>query len=368
MTKEQEVILEILKYDSSEKLINLLNDDSINWINVLGYLTYHRIAGLAYEKVNNINIRLFDFPVFFTTYMINQSQKVRTLEQNKWINTISKELNNRNINHVFLKGAILNNCLFNCGARASNDIDILVKKSDISEVTSVLKKLGFIQGKYNYKKKKIEEYSQKEIMNSVNNRGETAPFIKISDDPNIKTIDIDVNFSLDWNTNISEQTINSFLNSKIQIKNSNEEFIYSLDYKYNFLQLCCHLYKDSALIDIIKKRKVLDLYKFVDIYYFIKKYFNLIDVDDLYLEIEKYNLKQQVFFSLKCIIVLFPDSQSEKIKKLINKLDGDNSTLNTIFDQYNPNLKMKTNNDLIERIFSYNIIKHYKEEKNDKSN
>lgn len=366
MNKDNQVILNILKYNSNQSLTKLLNDNSINWINVLGYLTYHRVAGLAYEKVNNINIRLFDYPVFFTTYLINQAQKIRTLEQHKWISLITQELVNNNIKHVFLKGSVLSSSLYNYGSRASNDIDLLISKKDIQKVTKILNNLGFLQGKYNYKNNLIEEFTNKEKIRIINKIGETAAFIMKSDNPTIKTIDVDVNFSLNWDPNFDESTVDDFLDKRVLIENiTTKEKIYSLCHEHNFIELCIHLYKDSSLIDIIKKRKVLDLYKFVDIYYFIMKYFHEMNMNNLYLEISKYKLDDYIFFSLMYVINIFPDANIQEVQFLINKLNPKENILNYIFDQYDNTVKMTTKKDILERIFSYDLIKIYEGEKNE---
>ena len=75
---EKDFIIEIIRFNTNkEKIEEFIKCNKINWINVLGFISYHRIAGLVYEKMNSVNIRLLDFPVFFSTYMINQSQKCR---------------------------------------------------------------------------------------------------------------------------------------------------------------------------------------------------------------------------------------------------------------------------------------------------
>ena len=108
MNKEFNVILELLKYDNIN-VDKILSSKNINWMKILGFLTYHRLAGLAYEKIAQIGVRSFEFPLYITTAMINNAQTKRTKEQNHWINLISEELVKENIPHAFLKGAILNN-------------------------------------------------------------------------------------------------------------------------------------------------------------------------------------------------------------------------------------------------------------------
>ncbi len=356
MNQEHKLILELLKYD-----VNVHDDfflNNVNWINILGYLTYHRVAGLTYEKMEKIGVRKFDYPVYFTTYMINELQKERTLEQNKWINIISNELDKNNIEYVFLKGSILNNTLFKYGSRASNDIDILIKKDSIPVVTNILHNLGFIQGKYDYKNKKIIKFTQEELDKSILTRGETAPFVRKNNNPAVETIDVDLNFSIDWSQNNNE-IVDYFLKNRISIIKNDNIPIYSLNYYHNFIELCIHLYKDSSLVGILKKRKVLDLYKFIDIYYFIKKYFTEIDIDILYQEIKKYSLEKYIYFSLTYTTELFPDSKSNQIESLLRKIKTEN-ILNIIFEQEDENKKMITSSTITERIFSYDVIHKYR--------
>lgn len=359
MNKENDIILELLNYDEKYNKELLFSND-INWMNILGYLTYHRIAGLAFEKMEKIGVRSFDYPIYLTTQMIHQAQKERTLEQNKWINLISKNFDKNNIEYVFLKGSILNNTLFKYGSRVSNDIDILIKKEDIEKVTNLLNNLEFIQGKYDYKNKKIIEFSQEEINNSILTRGETASFVKKSENPAIETIDVDINFSIDWNPN-NEEIVNYFIKERIKIIKNDNIQIFSLNYNHYFIELCIHFFKDSSLIDILKKRKVLDLYKFVDIYYFIRKYFNKINVNNLYEEISRYNLEKYIYFSLSYITEVFPDCITQKIKFLLEKTKQDSILLNTIFDQNDVKTKLITLFPIKERIFEYDLIKKYKE-------
>ncbi len=357
MKIEQKIIIELLKYEDNNKVLGLMKHNP-NWIEILGYLTYHRLAGLAYEKIKNLNVRNFDYPIYLNTYMINQSQKIRTYEQNKWINIISDELNKKNIKYVFLKGAILNNTLFKYGSRVSNDIDILIEKKSIPIITDVLNKLGFVQGKYNYKTKTIHKFTKKEIKESILTRGETAPFVMKTNLPEIETIDIDINFSIDWkptNNNI----VNDFLNHRILINKNDNIPIFSLNHYHNFIELCIHLYKDCTLIDIIRKRKVLDLYKFVDIYYYFKKYEAEINVDILYKIIKKYKLEKYIYFSLKYVTEIFPDIKNLELENLLKSIEKDN-TLNIIYDQSNPNITMQTDTKIIDRVFSYNVINKYR--------
>jgi hypothetical protein len=363
--KEHNAVLEIIKFDNkkkkTDKLLTVLEDKTLNWIEILGYLCYHRVAGLAYEVINAVDVRNLDFPVFFTLYMIHQSQSIRTEFQKEYIKSISSALCEANIEHVFLKGSVLSSTIYPVGTRAFNDIDILVSKKSIQEVKKVLYELGFLQGQYDYKKGVVDRFDQDTITQSINTRGEMAPFVKIVDEKTIKTIDVDVNFSLDWKSDGSDEAVDYFLNKRVLTPVDNNFSIYSLKEEHLFIHLCSHFHKDAALIDVVKKRKVLDLYKFVDIYTFIQTYFKKISPEKIFDDSVKYGFDKHVFFALNYVIRAFPDILTIKnVNALYQKYNYINTDVMTvIFDQYNSEIKMKDKSSLIDKLFSYDIIKDY---------
>lgn len=359
---EKKLIIEVFKYEPDElKIKEYVNSGNINWPLVLGFVSYHRIAGLFYEKFNKINVRLLDFPVFFSTYMINQSQKIRSELQFDEIKKISRALDKSDIKYIFLKGSVLNQLIYEPGSRASNDIDILVNKDSINKVTDILNSIGFMQGKYNYKTNTIEPFSEEELKESIIKKGETCPFVKISNNPTIKTIDVDVNFSLDWDSNYDTNIINTILDSRIKIDIDNG-YIYSLNIYYNLIELCTHFYKDMALLDIISKRKVFDLYKVLDIYYLIKKFYKNINFTEFEKAISYTNTYDFVYFTLINISALFNDFETKEIAQLLKNMENKISSkniINTIFDQYNTNIKYITSKNIVDRFFSYNVLELY---------
>jgi hypothetical protein len=359
---EKDLVLEILKYDTNnEKIEYIIKNNKINWMEILGFISYHRVSGLFYSKMDKINIRLLDYPVFFSSYMTNQAQKIRNDQQLIEIKKISKEFNSNKIDYIFLKGTILNQIIFKSGERASNDIDILINKDSIVNATNSLKKLGYIQGKYDYKKDTIIEYNEDELEQSLLSKGETCPFIKKSNNLTIKTFDVDLNFSLDWTPDYDQNIIFNILNNKEQIVIDDIQ-VYSANIYDNIIELCIHLYKDMSLIDIIKKRKVFDLYKLIDIYYLINLYFDKIDFHILEVKIKKINAENYVYFALKYINAIFDDFNHYNIIDLIGNLEKyitDSEILNVAFDQYNENIKLYSYSDLKERIFKYNVIDDY---------
>jgi hypothetical protein len=363
--KENDAVLEIVRFGSEKRepanLLAVLDDDALNWIEILGYLCYHRVAGLAYETINSINVRKLDFPVFFAIYMIHQAQSMRTELQKQHVKSISSALRDENIEHVFLKGAVLSSTIYPAGTRAFNDIDILVSKRSLRPVRNLLYDLGFLQGKYDYKKGAVDEFHRDALAESIDTRGEMAPFVKIVNDKTLKTIDVDVNFSLDWRSDGTDEAVAHFLSERILTPVDDECSLYSLREEHLFIHLCSHFYKDAALIDLVRKRKVLDLYKFVDIYTFVQHCFDRIDQTKIFADSVKYGFDRHVFFALNHVGTVFPDMMAlPGVSVFYQQYDHIGaSVLTEVFDQYDSTVRMEATAGLIDRLFSYDVIKSY---------
>jgi hypothetical protein len=365
--KEHRAVLEIIKFDNKKlkkNINNILKDKILNWLEILGYLCYHKIAGLAYETIVKAvdNVKKLDFSVFLTLYITHEAQTIRLNEQRKYIKIISSALRKAGIKHVFLKGAVLSNTIFPPGARFLSDIDILVHKNSLSKAKRVLSKLGFIQGIYDHKNNIIKKFSKEKVKEFEKNKNETAPLVKMINKPFIKTINVDINFSLDWRPNSSKEAVNYFLNNRKIIYIDNNFPIYSLKEEHMFIHLCNNFYKDAVLFDIVTKKKGLELCKFADLYAFIQKFFKKIDIKKIFNDSITYGFDKYVFFTLTYLIKAFPDLlEIKKIKTLYEKYSHmKDDIMYIIFDQYDPKFKMKDKKDLIERLFSYDIIKNFK--------
>ena len=189
--------------------------------------------------------------------------------------------------------------------------------------------------------------------------------MKIANETAIKTFDVDLNFSLDWTPNYNQELIDEVLNNRIKIELDENNIIYSANIYDNIIELCTHLYKDMALMDIVKKRKVFDLYKFIDIYYYINLNYKSINFNTLKEKIILFSAEQYVYFALKYLSEIFNDFKSEEILSLmeyLQKIISNSEILDTVIDKYNENKRLVSKLDIRDRIFEYNIIDKYRGE------
>ena len=198
--------------------------------------------------------------------------------------------------HILLKGSVLCNvaeeesAIYEDGERISNDIDILVEQDGITAVENSLKKLGFIQGRYAPGEKKIKPFPRLEILKRRMNRGETAPFLKTTGNPELPFIEADINFSLGNVPGERDSLLSEMIATrkeyagKVPMYVANEEMF--------FLHLILHQYKESCLYFMAERRKDLDLYKLADIYYLWKK--DTFDKGDLKKLAFKYGVQKEI--------------------------------------------------------------------------
>ncbi len=244
-----------------------------DWYEVLGFLYCHKIAGLFYNRAAKGALSL---PSKITKLLSDtyeaQARRVRFMREG--IREISGALIASGAEHVFLKGSVLANiaekecAVYEDGERISNDIDILVKPDNITAVSDVLKTLGFVQGTYDKTNGRVVEFSRLEILKRRMNRGETAPFLKATGNPEVPFIEVDINFSLGNVPGERETLLAEMLATRK--KYEGKAPMYVADEEMFFLQLVLHQYKESCLYFTVERGKDLDLYKLADMYYLWK--------------------------------------------------------------------------------------------------
>lgn len=189
-----------------------------------------------------------------------------------YIAELSAALQKTGAGCVFLKGSVLSNLSYNeiyaDGERSSNDIDLLAKPSCVGEIEKVLRELGYVQGEYSAEEKTIKPYTRLEIVKRRMNRGEAAPFVKLTGNAEIPFIEVDINFSLGNTPNEEQDLLTEIIKTgldykgKVSLRVPGEEMF--------FLHLILHQYKEGCLYFMAERGKELDLYKLADIYYLIK--------------------------------------------------------------------------------------------------
>ena len=260
-TKEKKVFLELCNFKktqgiSEETIIKNATPE------VLGHLFFNRMQSVAYGimkergligKVNR------EFRNSLANAYIQNKEKNNSFFC--CLDKLTDILSDCEGRYAMLKGALL--CgIYPEGYRTSNDIDLLVRPEDVSNIGNVLNKSGFLQG--NIRNGEFIKASRADIIESKMTRGETIPYILEVNMPYMKYLEVDINFSLDYK-NSDANTLCEMLKKAQKIK-FGEHSIFSLN-KYDFfIHLCLHLFKEATTYPWVEMKRDMTLYKYLDIY------------------------------------------------------------------------------------------------------
>lgn len=320
----RENILNLCKIQRNETI----NLEYIDAYKLLGQLCMHRLAGAAYrtlvatKQLSSINREMR------TTLQMLYSGNMRKNESMKiCMKELSKILADEEFPYAALKGAILVN-LYPEGVRTSNDIDFLVNRSDLTKITRLLLDNGFSQG---YIRNNIfVPATRRNIVNALINRGETTPFIKKVNLPEMKYLEVDVNISLDESAFRSETAVSKMLQKLRFDKNIG---LYTLDKADFLIHLCTHLYKEASVYQWVQMGRDLSLYKFLDIFLFCQKELSKEDVPLLIERAKQYQVEEACYYSIYHTSLLW--DMNEKFVQLL--LEGlDRRSLGFLDEVYSP--------------------------------
>lgn len=197
--------------------------------------------------------------------------------------------------YALLKGAYLTG-LYPAGLRTSNDIDILLDQSNLSVLEDALLRADFLQG--NIRSGVFIPADRKEIVMSRMMRGETVPFIRSVHLPQMEFLEIDVNFSLDYQPVQTDDTVSAFLNRCQPLIHAGRSCLYTLDPIDFLIHLCCHLFKEATVYAWVLMERDVSLYKFLDLYLFLHTWTDPAWYRSLGASIQAYGLERECYFAL----------------------------------------------------------------------
>ena len=263
MNKEQQLVLELCRFvrPDGEKIKRLL-DEKPDMPVVLGHLVYNRMGGAAYGVLRDTGL-LGEVNREFrnTLQIVYESNMARTQSFQRALSRLSVPLSSLKIPYALLKGAFLA-YRYPLGYRTSNDVDILVEPRYISELTDCLTMAGFRQG---YLRGGVfAPATRQEVIAARLTRGETVPFVKELGLPGLRYLEIDVNFSLDYQ-NAGSRCVAELLRNPLWLP-TRAEPVRTLPREDFLLHLCAHLYKEATTWAWVEMGRDLSLYKFADLY------------------------------------------------------------------------------------------------------
>lgn len=241
---------------------------------VLGHLFFNRMQAVAYGTLKKHGL-LGKVNREFRNSLLGAY--IQNIEKNnsffKCVELVEKALSKCECKYAMLKGAYL--CItYPEGYRTSNDIDLLVHPKDVTEIGNALLFAGFKQG--SVRNGKFQPATRKEIIESKMTRGETIPYIKEVNFPQMQYLEVDINFSLDYKPGDTD-LLNEMMSNTLFVKL--EDFrVRTLRADDFFVHLCSHLYKEATTLPWVEMMRDMTLYKYCDIYMLLN------DADEEYVD------------------------------------------------------------------------------------
>lgn len=328
------------KKDFNEKLLEHATP------NVLGELFYNRMNGVAYGVLKK-NGLLHKVNREFRNSL--QMGYLHNIEKNKSFFLCLKHLNemldNVNFKYALLKGGLL--CgNYPDGFRTSNDVDILISPRDVSKLSTLLSESGFKQGKI--MNDEFVPASRKEIIESKFTRGETVPFVKKVDLPNMKYLEVDVNFSLDYK-NDKDENVDAIMKNVCNYKIKGFE-IQSLDYADFFMHICAHLYKEATTFPWVKMKRDMSIYKYCDVYFLLNKMDGQ-KVQAVFDKAKSIGLEKICSFAILQTAELFEVERKNAVVIATKILEGDKNMLHRVYSPKEKKNYIYKEKNILNRFF-----------------
>lgn len=305
VTKENALLLELCKIGNwQQDLIRCVcSDPGLNFPYLLGQIQYNRLGGVAYEAFRQTGILEHMNREFRNTLTETYRQnKIKTESFCLAEAQLARLFSGADFPYAFLKGAYLVQ-MYPLGMRTSNDYDVLLQPGSVAAAEQLLKEAGFAQG--DVKTGVFRPASRSEIISSRMNRGETVPWIKQVDLPGQKYVEIDLNFSLDFQAKGQSGLVAAMLQNAQPLVETAGGLLYTLAPADFLLHLCCHLYKEATVVNWVKMGRDQCLYKFVDIYLFLTSCLNPDLADALAAQAGTCHLEEACYYALHYAAELF---------------------------------------------------------------
>lgn len=323
---------------------------------VLGFLFFNRMQGIAYDRMRKNGVLGAVNREFRNSLKSAYEQNiVKNRSFAKCVGMVADILNNIDCHTAMLKGALLCNH-YPEGYRTSNDIDLLVRPDDVTTVGNALLVAGFKQG--NIRDGEFIPASRKEIIESKMMRGETVPYIKEIDLPNMKYLEVDINFSLDYKN--GEKDVLENILERTEVVNENGILLHTLSKEDFFIHLCAHLYKEATTLPWIEMHRDMTLYKYCDIYMLLAE-MNEDDIKSIFRRAKELGMEKVCAYTILETSELF-DIDSRKTKKLSKDvLENDKDFILRVVSPKDKKTLIYKTNSATARFFMKNRVHDLKE-------
>lgn len=314
---------------------------------VLGHLFFNRMQAVAYGTLKKHGLLGKINREFRNSLSAAYNQNI---EKNnsffRCVQLVEKALSNCDCKYAMLKGAYLCKA-YPEGYRTSNDIDLLVHPRDVTKIGNALLVAGFKQG--NVRNGEFKPATRAEIVSSKMMRGETVPYVKEINLPEMQFLEIDINFSLDYkpgNTALLDKMLNNSSIAKI------DDFsVKTLAEDDFFIHLCSHLYKEATTLPWVEMMRDMTMYKYCDIYMLLGDY-DKEKTDALFVRAKEFGMEKTCAFAIIQTSKLFFLNNHYAVCIAQKILKDDETFLDRVYSPKDKKTYIYTEKDVFKRFLA----------------
>ncbi|ARD56194.1 nucleotidyltransferase family protein [Bacillus sp. FSL L8-0215] len=320
LSNEQRLLLlssRIQLNEQEEESIRALLKDGIDMPKLIGLASRHKVLQLMTPHL----IRLDDEKNITTTYKfllhyhyIGNRQK--NVERFKEFKRLLQTFRNAKLKAVPLKGAILTPLVYkDYGLRMMSDLDFLIHPDDRKNASSLLKKEGFIIGKYDWAADQEIPIEREEEMMWRINAGNLYSHIKRSGEDFLKVHRVDFSYDVELKKNY--EATNALLDAAEE-KPFFQTDVYLLQPLDFLIHLAFHLYKEATNVQYVYLHADLNLIKFCDVreYVMFAEEQNQLDWHALQERAKELGAEKALFYTFTFLDLLYQTNYIDELKQL----------------------------------------------------
>ncbi|GAB2640169.1 nucleotidyltransferase family protein [Nocardia goodfellowii] len=271
-TVSQEIDLVLLlalphpRPDEVDTMLRLLNSP-LDWNQVLGMLTVHRVVGVAWHNI--VRYAIQQRQTLRSAYFLKSlevtagGQRVMAGEQTSRTAQVQQILNEAGVRSAILKGGAVaamaypDRCM-----RTFHDNDLLVDRERLHEATEALQAYGYVQGSWDYATDTVRPAPRRQILHMAMHSHQTYSYMKPTPDAwLLRCHRLDVHFSIDLMTgNRSDDAVSALLDDRTEL-----DGLSVISGPDMLIFTCLHLAREAVHRNEVLALKDLVLYKLVDV-------------------------------------------------------------------------------------------------------
>ncbi|MER5214823.1 nucleotidyltransferase family protein [Streptomyces sp. NPDC002838] len=318
MKVEDKLLLWLARLDPDEDRIRacrkLLGEHAVDfdWGHFLDQAARHRVLPLIARNLLRHHLHLGDRGLALVPYQwLFESAYYGNRSRNRGLadafGTVIRELTSAGIRYAVRKGPVVIERLYrDPGLRRMSDLDLLVEREAAPEIGSLLKSLGYSQGRVSENGQAVEEYSRTARIFWRMNVNNELPYVKMANVDHIQAFHVDLCLNIFQPLSESSVEVADLLDRRIGTVVCGENS-YALALEDQFIDLCAHLHKEATTLFYIEEGTDLHVVKFLDVA------LSYADIQDrgawpsVCRRVGDYHAERSVYYALHHASLLYPD-------------------------------------------------------------